>query len=111
MNDLLHRPGMIPAILLSCASVAAILWVALAALSPRVPQPAKSPVIHAYLLPVIILKGSQPAAARSIPPRTITPTGRRPAIRARPSWPQAAPHRNWPGEALSGSPFHTTAST
>ena len=63
MNDLLHRPGMIPAILLACASVTAILWVALSALSPGVPQPAKSPVIHAYLLPVIIRNGSQPAAA------------------------------------------------
>jgi hypothetical protein len=61
MNDLLHRPGMIPAILLACATVTAILWVALATLSPGVPQPAKSPVIHAYLLPMII-RGAVAAA-------------------------------------------------
>jgi hypothetical protein len=48
MNDLLHRHGMIPAIVLACASVTAILWVALATLTPEDPQPAKSPVIHAY---------------------------------------------------------------
>jgi hypothetical protein len=61
MNDLLHRPGMIPAILLACASVTAILWVALATLTTESPQPAKSPVIHAYLLPAI------PAALPGLP--------------------------------------------
>jgi hypothetical protein len=63
MNDLLHQPGMIPAILLACASVTAILWVVLASLSPGVPQPAESPVIHAYLLPMIIRNRSLPVAA------------------------------------------------
>lgn len=62
MNDLLHRPGMIPAIVLACASVTAILWVALATLTPEAPQPVKSPVIHAYLLPAIL-----PAALPGLP--------------------------------------------
>ena len=70
MNDLLHRPGMIPAILLACASVTAILWVALATLTTESPRPAQSPVIHAYLLPAILPAGlpAHPAPGH-VPPR------------------------------------------
>jgi hypothetical protein len=96
MNDLLHRPGMIPAILLAGASVTAILWVALATLTPRAPQPVKIPVIHAYLLPAIVPPAPAAPAPRAHPaPGRIAPMRAHRKL-ARPSWPGAVAHKNWP---------------
>jgi len=70
MIDLLHRRGMIPAIILACAAVTMITWAALATMGQPPPRatPSGGPTIHAYLLPAIAPFG-QAQPARPVAPR------------------------------------------
>lgn len=70
MIDLLRRRGMIPAIVLACAAVTVITWAGLATLGREPPRatPSGGPTIHAYLLPVIVLHGQQPAQLPGVLP-------------------------------------------